>query len=561
LEDKIEKFNFMNNRVTIVTALWNLGRGEISEGFRRGYDHYLQRFADLMRTDANMFIFVAPEDEEFVWQHREKHNTTVMVRSLDQMKTWFEFTEITNNLRQKPGWVEQAAWLADSPQATLEMYNPVVMSKMFLLNDASFFNPFNSEYFFWIDAGITSTVHPGYFYHDKVFDNLPNYCNIHGNFIFLSYPYIGGTEIHGFPREQIARYCQTDYVEYVNRGGFFGGRKDVLNEISSVYYGFLSTSLKEGLMGTEESIFTIISHIYPEMVHRFELEGNGLVWPFFEKLKGYKPAVDDREVALYVITYNSPKQFEKLCESFSKYDNNFLAKTKKYLLNNSTNKDTDIEYSMLCDQYDFEEIKKDNIGICGGRQFIAEHFAQTSYKYCIFYEDDMVFYEGSEAVCRNGFQRKITDLFNKVVEITKKENFDYLKFNYSEFFGDNSTQWSWYNVPQHVREELWPNNCTLPVSGQSKNAPRTKFNSIKNYANLSYADGEIYYCNWPQIMSQEGNKKVFLDTKWQYPYEQTWMSFVHQEIIKGNIKPGILLASPTEHHRFDHYGPGERKEH
>jgi hypothetical protein len=62
-------------------------------------------------------------------------------------------------------------------------------------------------------------------------------------------------------------------------------------------------------------------------------------------------------------------------------------------------------------------------------------------------------------------------------------------------------------------------------------------------------------------MTQEGNKKVFLDTVWAYPYEQTWMSYVHQEIIKGNIHPGILLASPTEHNRFDHYGPGERKEH
>jgi hypothetical protein len=551
----------MNKRVTIVTGLWNLGRGEISEGFRRSYDHYLERFADLMRTDANMFIYIAPEDEEFIWKHRSKENTVVKIKSLEEIKQWFEFSETTNTLRQRPEWISQAAWLAESPQATLEMYNPVVMSKMFLLNDATFFSPFDSEYYFWIDAGITSTVHPGYFYHDKVFDNLPTYCNEHGNFIFLSYPYIGGTEIHGFPREQIAKYCQTDYVKYVNRGGFFGGRKDLVHEISSAYYGFLSTSIREGLMGTEESIFTIISHVYPSLVHRFELEDNGLVWPFFEKLKDYKPLEDDREVALYVITYNSPRQFEELCRSFSDYDSNFLTKTRKYLLNNSTKRETDDQYAALCKEYDFEEIKKDNIGICGGRQFIAEHFSTTPYKYCIFYEDDMVFYNGIGEVCRNGFQRKIPDLFNKVVEIIKTENFDYLKFNFTEFFGDNSTQWSWYNVPQAVREQLWPDNCTLPVSGQSKNAPRTKIGAIKSFKQLAYASGEIYYCNWPQIMTQEGNKKVFLDTVWAYPYEQTWMSYVHQEIIKGNIHPGILLASPTEHNRFDHYGPGERKEH
>lgn len=551
----------MKKKVTIVTGLWNLGRGDINEGFKRPYENYLQKFAELLRTDANMYIFVAPEDEEFIWQHRSRENTYVHLRSLEEFKTWFSFTERTNELRQRPEWTAQAGWLPDSPQATLEMYNPVVMGKMFLLNDASLFNPFNSEYFFWIDAGIASTVHPGYFYHDKVFDNLPSYCKQHGNFIFLSYPYIGGEEIHGFPRPEMARYCQTDYVNYVCRGGFFGGRKDALNEVSDAYYRNLESSLKEGLMGTEESVFTIIAHTYPNLVHRFEIEDNGLVWPFFEKLKEYTTEPDIEEVALYVITYNSPRQFESLCMSFEKYDSNFLTKTKKFLLNNSLDRDTDLLYSELCDKYGFEEIKKDNLGICGGRQFIAEHFAETDCKYCIFYEDDMFFYEGSDTVCKNGFPRHITNLFDKVVEIIKKENYDYLKFNFTEFFGDNSTQWAWYNVPQNVREELWPDNCKLPVHGQSKNAPKARYNAIKSHLGLAYTEGEVYYCNWPQIMSQAGSKKIFIDVKWQYPYEQTWMSFVHQEILKKNITAGLLLATPTEHNRFDHYGPGERREH
>lgn len=551
----------MNKRVTIVTGLWNLGRGEINEGFKRPYENYLEKFAELLRTDANMFIYVAPEDEDFVWRHRTKENTVVKTRTLEELKEWFEFSQITNELRQSPAWKNQAGWLPDSPQCTLEMYNPVVMSKMFLLNDVTHFNPFKSEYFFWIDAGIVSTVHPGYFYHDKVFDNLDNYCNKNGNFIFLSYPYVGGEEIHGFPRSEMARYCQTDYVSYVCRGGFFGGKKSALNDISGIYYSFLSSSLRSGLMGTEESLFTIVAHVYPQLVHRFEISDNGLVWPFFETLKGYTTPIDNREVALYVITYNSPRQFELLCESFSKYDSNFLSNTKKYLLNNSLDRTTDEAYAQLCNQYDFEEIKKDNIGICGGRQFIAEHFAETPYPYCMFYEDDMFFYEGSDTVCRNGFIRKVPNLFNTVLEIIKKEKYDFLKFNFSEFFGDNSTQWSWYNVPQSIREQFWPDNCTLPVSGQSKNAPKTKFKNIKSYEGVAYADGEVYYSNWPQIVSKEGNKKMFLDTTWTYPYEQTWMSFMFQETVKGNLNPGLLLATPTEHNRFEHYGHGERREH
>ena len=168
----------MNRKVTIVTGLWNLGRGEINEGFKRPYENYLQKFAELLRTDANMYIYVSPEDESFIWEHRSRENTFIHLRSLEEMKSWFSFTEKTNELRQRPEWTAQAGWLPDSPQATLEMYNPVVMSKMFLLNDVTFFNPFNSEYFFWIDAGIASTVHPGYFYHDKVFNIIQTFSRI-----------------------------------------------------------------------------------------------------------------------------------------------------------------------------------------------------------------------------------------------------------------------------------------------------------------------------------------------------------------------------------------------
>jgi hypothetical protein len=37
----------------------------------------------------------------------------------------------------------------------------------------------------------------------------------------------------------------------------------------------------------------------------------------------------------------------------------FLEKTKKYLLNNSTDRATDLKYQAVCEQYGFEEIKKD----------------------------------------------------------------------------------------------------------------------------------------------------------------------------------------------------------
>jgi hypothetical protein len=38
------------------------------------------------------------------------------------------------------------------------------------------------------------------------------------------------------------------------------------------------------------------------------------------------------------------------------------------------------------------------------------------------------------------------------------------------------------------------------------------------------------------------------------------MSYCYQETIKGRINPGLLLLTPTEHNRFEHYEANLRKE-
>jgi hypothetical protein len=77
---------------------------------------------------------------------------------------------------------------------------------------------------------------------------------------------------------------------------------------------------------------------------------------------------------------------------------------------------------------------------------------------------------------------------------------------------------------------------------------------------LPYVDGEIYYCNWTQLISRVGNKKMFLNTTWARPFENTWMSHMYQLTKKGELNGGLLLLTPVEHDRFDHYASNLRKE-
>ena len=558
-EDKLD------TQVTLVTGLWDLGRSELTEGWSRSFDHYLSKFEELLKVDNNLIIFGDEKTESFVWKHRDLSNTQFVRRDL----SWFtsnEYFELIQSIRNNPNWYNQSGWLIDSTQAKLEYYNPLVMSKPFLLHDAKILDNFDSSHLVWVDAGITNTVHWGYFTHDKIQNKFDN---IFKKLSFICFPYETTSEIHGFEINAMNRYAG-DNVKYVGRGGIFGGPKEMISGFNSEYYSILMETLRSGYMGTEESLFSILLYRNPETYNYFEIDGNGLIGKFCEDVKNdravdksFKKILynhDTDKTGLYVIGFNSPNQFETLIESMIQYDSNFIDRPHKILLDNSTDLTTTPRYMELCEKFGFEHVKKDNLGICGGRQWIAEHFDVSGLDYYWFFEDDMFFYPKKGEVCKNGFNRYVDNLYNKSMSIINNQNFDFLKLNYTEFFGDNGTQWTWYNVPQNVREEFWPNYSRLPQMGTDPNAPRTKFNNIRTYQDVPFVDGEIYYSNWPQVVSREGNRKMFLETKWAHPYEQTWMSFMFQEHKKGKINGGLLLLTPTEHNRFDHYSGELRKE-
>ena len=562
------EINNDKKNITLVTGLWDIGRGDLQEGWSRSFQHYLDKFQQLLQVDVNMIIFGDEELEKFVLENRRSENTQFVRREL----SWFKNNDFYNkiqSIRTNPDWYNQVGWLTDSTQAKLEMYNPLVMSKVYLLHDAKILDKFDSEYMFWIDAGLTNTIHPGYFTHDKVLDKLPKLVK---NFHFVCFPYETNSEIHGFKYQELCDLAGKP-VNMVARAGFFGGKKDIISEINSIYYGLMYDTLSQGLMGTEESLFTIMTYKYPNLITYSEIEGNGLMGKFFEDLKDMTVEVksevskdvvvnnlDTSKVGLYVITFNSPKQLEVLIQSMLDYDKDFIDKPRKFLLDNSTDLSTTPRYLELCEQYGFEHIKKDNIGIVGGRVFVAEHFDETDLDFYYFFEDDMAFYPKKGEVCRNGFPRFVDNLYQKSLEIIQKENFDFLKLNFSEFFGDHSVQWSWYNTPQDFRQSHWPNNPKLPVQGLDPNSPKTKFDEIHIHKSLPYITGESHLSNWPIILTKEGNYKCYLETKWAHPFEQTLMSYAYQETVKGNIKPGLLLLTPTEHDRFQHYSPELRKE-
>ena len=57
LEPQTPKVQKSNSKLTIVTGLWNIKRDELTEGWSRSYEHYLEKFTQLLDVDCNMIIF------------------------------------------------------------------------------------------------------------------------------------------------------------------------------------------------------------------------------------------------------------------------------------------------------------------------------------------------------------------------------------------------------------------------------------------------------------------------------------------------------------------------
>ena len=170
------------NNYTIVSGLWNIGRDE-----RNFESHYLSKFKEFLQIESNMILFLPKELEEFVWKYRKPENTFIKITELEDLKTnlYAPHWDNTQGIRTSEEWLNitgKNGWLTKSPQATLEYYNPVVMSKMFMLHDASIFNNFNTEYFYWLDAGITNTVPSSHLIENKVLDKVIDYTD---NFLWV----------------------------------------------------------------------------------------------------------------------------------------------------------------------------------------------------------------------------------------------------------------------------------------------------------------------------------------------------------------------------------------
>ncbi len=551
---------------TFVTALVDVGRASLAPSFARSFEaHYLAHFDRLLDTTAPMVIFTEARFEARVWARRERHNTRVVTVSPEVLEgfPWFDDVQA---IRGRAAWRAQAPWLAESPQAALAHYNPLVMSKLLWLDGVARTNPFETDAVFWVDAALAHTV-PAALLTDP---DLPRrLAECAGEFGAVAFPY-EGAEIHGFDREAMRARAGCTRIERVVRGGLFGGAPGGVSRVASAYVDALQETLPAGLMGTEESVFTLLHHRDPSLFRVFEVGADGLMAPFVRaaldgRADGLRVRGDGRAsvtghtearvtgglspgVAVYAQSFEAPGQLARWFERARQGMPEVFEQPTRVLLDNSRDGRFAADYDALAAAHGFTVHREGNLGVTGGRLWTARHFdGEAREGAALHFEDDMLV-QGPPGVCRLGYPTRVERLWHRALGVLRASpEVDFLKLSFTEVHGDHGENWAWHNLEAPDRAAYFPRGHA------------TQITAVRAFEGLPYAVGEVYYSNWPTLFTRRGNR-VLLASPDAPAHEGLLMARWLKLARAGTLTSAVLLASPIEHCREVQYDEQARRE-
>jgi hypothetical protein len=134
--------------VTIVSSLFNIKR-EGMDG--RTWEEYLKWFDITLKLKCPMILFVTEDVREFVEQRRLDIPTEIIVQSVEEIPYYYLKDRLDSIIESE----EYQGKISDPDRIECQysMYSIVQYSKFKWLQRAIEENPFNSKFFFWMDAG------------------------------------------------------------------------------------------------------------------------------------------------------------------------------------------------------------------------------------------------------------------------------------------------------------------------------------------------------------------------------------------------------------------------
>jgi hypothetical protein len=245
--------------VTIVTAFFDIKRETNGDG--RKLTDYLEWIKKTLQLNCNLFIVTEQKFVNFMKENRpEGYNTFIKEDTLENA-SYYKYLPRMKEILNSSDYKKCIAH-PNRVECTLPEYNVIQYSKFGWLEDAIKENPFGSEYFFWMDAGISR-----FFYNMNLQRLYPDTNAFSRVFNQIE---TNETAFIIQQREDLQRYIIDEQfiwkADNLFKGGMFGGHKKRVIEISSeLEKVFVKEMLDKNNVNNEQLALALLWKKQPEL--------------------------------------------------------------------------------------------------------------------------------------------------------------------------------------------------------------------------------------------------------------------------------------------------------
>lgn len=239
---------------TIVTALFDINREKKGDG--RKIKEYLNWFSKTLKLNCNLFIVTEEKFKDFILKNRNKeYKTYILIEKLEDAK-YYRYLDRMKIILESIDYRKKIAY-PDRVECKLPEYNIIQYSKFGWLEKAININIFDSQYFFWMDAGLSR-----FFERKKLNKPYPQKELKIDKFIIQ-----GRKNLSKFNIDENFKWSADNLL----KGGIFGGRKDVIIKISQLLEEkFNSEMLEQNNVNNEQLCLAYVWKENKDLFHIIE---------------------------------------------------------------------------------------------------------------------------------------------------------------------------------------------------------------------------------------------------------------------------------------------------
>lgn len=252
---------------TIVTGLFDINRIQLDG---RSWSSYLTWFEKTLSINAPMVVFVEEKTYDFVKSRRNDDNTKIVVQTINDLEMYKYKDRMDKTISSN----EYRRTIKDAHRIECKnsLYTIIQFSKFYWMNQVANDNPFASDYFIWMDAGLsrffddlnTSNRYPSermetqlLSFGDRTF--IQTFC--------CTYPDL-------FDASSLSENYLLDNRSYV-MGGLFGGNANVIPILKQkVEYVFEHLMLNKNIVNNEQIVLGYLFKTAPELFSTFVNNNN-----------------------------------------------------------------------------------------------------------------------------------------------------------------------------------------------------------------------------------------------------------------------------------------------